>query len=138
MPDWKLNDSPSIHGCFLAPIAILDHLSPQEKQGPFVSGGSRMRSSQVVDMIARRERGPDVHFLLSWVAAGLLALLVDVVIARWNICVNRGHVREAMIWSAISPVLAFASLWICLGELSALLPNALGCAAGTYLAMRWK
>lgn len=79
-----------------------------------------------------------MHVILSWVAVGLLAIAIDLAYAKWNIEVSRGRTLRACFWSAICPVLGFASMWICLTEVSALIPSALGCAAGTWLAMRWK
>lgn len=79
-----------------------------------------------------------MHYAISWVAVALLAVGIDLAYARWNLCVTKGRLYQAMFWSALCPVLGFGSLWICLNEVSALVPSALGCAAGTWLAMRWK
>jgi hypothetical protein len=79
-----------------------------------------------------------VHFLLSWISVAALAILIDLAYAKWTSHVAAGRTYRAMFWSALCPIIGFASFWVCLHELSALIPSALGCALGTWIAMRWK
>jgi hypothetical protein len=79
-----------------------------------------------------------ITLLGTWLAVAAIAILIDLAYVRWNLCVAQGRLLQAMFWSAACPLLGFLSLWLCLEERTALIPSALGCALGTWLAMRWK
>jgi hypothetical protein len=79
-----------------------------------------------------------VHYVITWLIVGLLALFIDLAYARWTANVAKGRVVQAMLWSAICPIASFGSFWICVHDLPALIPTAVGCALGTWLSMRWK
>jgi hypothetical protein len=79
-----------------------------------------------------------VKLLGTWLAVAAIAVVIDLVYARWNLSLTQGQLLPAMLWSAACPLLGFTSLKICLEKRSAIIPSALGAALGTWLAMRWK
>lgn len=79
-----------------------------------------------------------IHLLGTWLAVAAISLAIDFVYARWQLSMAEGRAYPAMFWSAACPILGCASLWLWLHDPFTVIPNALGCAAGTWLAMRWK
>ena len=76
--------------------------------------------------------------LLTWIAAAAFAVAFDYVCVKYNRSIARDRVYQAMLWSALCPILSVGSIYFCLKELPAVIPTAVCCALGTWLAMRVK